>query len=251
VRADVVPVHLAHVADLARPLFDVLMWNTLFTTSLHVYTPVSRTFGQDNVDDISTTFVWYATEILLISCFTCDRVLIFHILVLFQVESCRVGAPSRGSETHTSRSRERAAHTVHACSLSPGAAWFDGSLSFVSRAWSAPRHSVPHVHGIKSLWWFTCVSHFGWLSLCECEPARDVWLRSERVNHQGRVFCGGHVRPRWTRPQRAHQGLGVRQHDHYCVLANGDWNGAQLPERQGRYHVHLRQNRADGWHVVA
>jgi hypothetical protein len=54
----VLPERLANVADLALPLFDVLAWNTLFTTSLHVYTPVSRTFGGSASDDAATTFVW-------------------------------------------------------------------------------------------------------------------------------------------------------------------------------------------------
>ena len=59
-RANVLPAHLGStaVAELARPMFDVLAWNTLFTNSLHVYTPVSRTFGASNNDDASTTFVW-------------------------------------------------------------------------------------------------------------------------------------------------------------------------------------------------
>ena len=57
IRANVLPERLATVADLALPLFDVLAWNTLFTTSLHVYTPVSRTFGAGG-DDAATTFVW-------------------------------------------------------------------------------------------------------------------------------------------------------------------------------------------------
>ena len=58
IRANVLPERLAHVADLALPMFDVLAWNTLFTTSLHVYTPVSRTFGNIGSDDAATTFVW-------------------------------------------------------------------------------------------------------------------------------------------------------------------------------------------------
>eukprot|EP00756_Hemistasia_phaeocysticola_P043525 Hpha_TRINITY_DN17106_c0_g1::TRINITY_DN17106_c0_g1_i1::g.146806::m.146806 len=57
VRADQVPQHLTSVADLALPMFDVLAWNTLFTTSLHVYTPVSRNWAGGN-DDAATTFVW-------------------------------------------------------------------------------------------------------------------------------------------------------------------------------------------------
>ena len=61
VRAEVLPSHLqqpSRVASLARPLFDVLAWNTLYTTSLHVYTPVSRNWGGDANDDAATTFVW-------------------------------------------------------------------------------------------------------------------------------------------------------------------------------------------------
>ena len=56
-RADVLPPRLAGVAALALPMFDVLAWNTLFTTSLHVYTPVSRNWAGGN-DDAATTFVW-------------------------------------------------------------------------------------------------------------------------------------------------------------------------------------------------
>ena len=58
VRSNVVPLHLEHVADLALPLFDVLIWNTLYSTGLHVYTPVSRTFGADTDDNEANTFVW-------------------------------------------------------------------------------------------------------------------------------------------------------------------------------------------------
>lgn len=57
-RANTVPARLSNVSDLALPLFDVLAWNTLYTTSLHVYTPVSRTFGDSSHDDAATTFVW-------------------------------------------------------------------------------------------------------------------------------------------------------------------------------------------------
>jgi hypothetical protein len=56
-RANVVPPHLAGAAELALPMFDVLAWNTLFTTSLHVYTPVSRNWAGGS-DDAATTFVW-------------------------------------------------------------------------------------------------------------------------------------------------------------------------------------------------
>jgi hypothetical protein len=58
VRAEVLPAHLQAVASLAAPMFDVLAWNTVFTTVLHVYTPVSRTFGGSKGDDGATTFVW-------------------------------------------------------------------------------------------------------------------------------------------------------------------------------------------------
>ena len=56
-RADVLPPRLQAVAALALPTLDVLAWNTLFTTSLHVYTPVSRNWAGVN-DDAATTFVW-------------------------------------------------------------------------------------------------------------------------------------------------------------------------------------------------
>lgn len=56
-RADVLPPRLAPVAALALPTLDVLAWNTLFTTSLHVYTPVSRNWAGGS-DDAATTFVW-------------------------------------------------------------------------------------------------------------------------------------------------------------------------------------------------
>ena len=56
-RADVLPPRLASVAALALPTLDVLAWNTLFTTSLHVYTPVSRNWAGGS-DDAATTFVW-------------------------------------------------------------------------------------------------------------------------------------------------------------------------------------------------
>jgi hypothetical protein len=58
VRAEVMPAHLKDTANLASPMFDVLAWNTVFTTVLHVYTPVSRTFGGSQGDDGATTFVW-------------------------------------------------------------------------------------------------------------------------------------------------------------------------------------------------
>lgn len=56
-RADMLPPRLQDVAALALPTLDVLAWNTLFTTSLHVYTPVSRNWAGAN-DDAATTFVW-------------------------------------------------------------------------------------------------------------------------------------------------------------------------------------------------
>lgn len=56
-RADILPPRLAPVAALALPTLDVLAWNTLFTTSLHVYTPVSRNWAGGS-DDAATTFVW-------------------------------------------------------------------------------------------------------------------------------------------------------------------------------------------------
>lgn len=56
-RADVLPPRLQGVAALALPTLDVLAWNTLFTTSLHVYTPVSRNWAGAS-DDAATTFVW-------------------------------------------------------------------------------------------------------------------------------------------------------------------------------------------------
>jgi hypothetical protein len=37
-------------------MHDILAWNTIYTDHLHVYTPVSRNWGQTEQD--YTTFVW-------------------------------------------------------------------------------------------------------------------------------------------------------------------------------------------------
>lgn len=45
------------LGSLFHPMRDVLAWNTIYTHTLHVYTPVARLWGGGS-DDSSSTFVW-------------------------------------------------------------------------------------------------------------------------------------------------------------------------------------------------
>ena len=68
VRASIVPPAIEAAADpsigdsLYRPMRNILMWNTVYTHALHVYTPVSRTWVSDY--DAAMTFVWVRSLVL-------------------------------------------------------------------------------------------------------------------------------------------------------------------------------------------